>query len=124
MAGVELTEIKDFIGQNTRNKIVICREVIGGLHFINVGYDLSLLLSKNSYNYEETVSVIFDKTLYNETIGNYLALTNIAILIEPELKVNIHNILDAYSRNQCLIVQAEAELLEKIDLQGLSHLTI
>ncbi|MBR4381370.1 MAG: hypothetical protein IKP48_08940 [Bacteroidaceae bacterium] len=121
MAGVELTEIKDFIGQNTRNKIVICREVIGGLHFINVGYDLSLLLSKNSYNYEETVSVIFDKTLYNETIGNYLALTNFAILIEPELKVNIHNILDAYSRNQCLIIQSDIDFHQWINLDGLTY---
>ena len=92
MAGKVLTDIKDYIAQNIRNKIVICRDSIDGLDFINVGYDLSKLLSKNSYNYEEAVSAILDKTFHDETIGNYLALTNIAILFEPELKINISDI--------------------------------
>jgi hypothetical protein len=83
MAGEILTNIKNYITQNTRNKIIFCHESIDGLKFVNVGYDLSQLLSKNSYNYEEAVSAILDNTNHNESIGDYLALTNIAILFEP-----------------------------------------
>ena len=121
MAGEVLTDIKDYIAQNIRNKIVICHDCIGGLEFINVGYDLSKLLSKNSYNYEEAVSAILNKTFHNETIGNYLALTNIAILFEPELKINVSDILDAYSKNQCLIIQTDMEITNWVNLNGLSY---
>ena len=120
MAGEVLTDIKDYIAQNTRNKIVICRDSIDGLEFINVGYDLSKLLSKNSYNDEEAVSAILDKTLHDETIGNYLALTNIAILFEPELKINVSDIFDAYSKNQCLIIQTGMDITNWTNLNGLS----
>lgn len=121
MAGKVLTDIKDYIAQTTRNKIVICRNSIDGLEFINVGYDLSKLLSKNSYNNEEAVSAILDNTFHNEIIGNYLALTNIAILFEPELKINVSDILDAYSRNQCLIIQTDQDILQRTNLNGLSY---
>ena len=121
MTGEVLTDIKDYIAQNIRNKIVICRDSIGGLQFINVGYDLSKLLSKNSYNYEEAVSAILDKTFHDVTIGNYLALTNIAILFEPELKINVSDILDAYSTNQCLIIQTDMDITKWTNLNGLSY---
>ena len=121
MAGELLTDIKDYIAQNIRNKIVICRDSIDGLEFINVGYDLSKLLSKNSYNFEEAVSAILDKTFQNETIGNYLALTNIAILFEPELKINVNDILDAYSKNQCLIIRTDIDIPQWTNLNSLSY---
>ena len=121
MAGEVLTDIKDYIAQNTRNKIVICRDSIDGLEFINVGYDLSKLLSKNSYNNEEAVSAILDKTHHDEIIGKYLALTNISILFEPELKINISDILDAYSKNQCLIIQTDIDIPQWTNLDGLSY---
>ena len=121
MAGKVLTDIKDYIAQTTRNKIVICRDCIGELEFINVGYELSKLLSKNSYNYEEAVSAILDNTFHNEIIGNYLALTNIAILFEPELKINVSDILDAYSRNQCLIIQTDLDITNWTNINGLSY---
>ena len=121
MTGDVLTDIKDYIAQTTRNKIVICRNSIDGLEFINVGYDLSKLLSKNSYNYEEAVSSILDETFHDETIGNYLALTNIAILFEPELKINVSDIFDAYSKNQCLIIQTDLDITNWTNINGLSY---
>ena len=121
MAGEVLTDIKDYIAQTTRNKIVICRDSIGELEFINVGYELSKLLSKNSYNYEEAVRAILYKTFHDDTIGNYLALTNIAILFEPELKINVSDILDAYSKNQCLIIQSDIDIHQWTNLNDLSY---
>ena len=121
MAGKILTDIKDYIAQTTRNKIVICRYNIGGLEFINVGYELAKLLSKNSYNNEEAVCAILDKTFHNETIGNYLALTNISIIFEPELKINVSDILDTYSKNQCLIIHTDMDITQWTNKNGLSY---
>jgi hypothetical protein len=119
-----LVEISELVAQNTRNKLVFCDHSIDELHFVDVGFELSLRLSKSSYDNDSALADVLGQTLHHDKIGSYLAVKNIGILFEPELKLNIRDILDSYSKNQCLIVQAEAELLKRIDLQGLSHLTI
>ena len=117
-------EIAEFVAQNTRNKLVCCDHDIDGISFVDVGFELSLRLSKSSYDNDSALTDVLGQSFHHDEIGSYLAIRNIGILFEPELKLNIRDILDSYSKNQCLIVQAEAELLERIDLQGLSHLTI
>ena len=119
-----LVEISELVAQNTRNKLVFCDHSIDELHFVDVGFELSLRLSKSSYDNDSALAAVLGQSSRHDKIGPYLAITNIGILFEPELKLNIRDILDSYSKNQCLIVQAEADLLERINLQGLSHLTI
>ena len=119
-----LVEISELVAQNTRNKLVFCDHSIDELHFVDVGYELSLRLSKSSFDNDSALAAVLGQSSRHDKIGPYLAITNIGILFEPELKLNIRDILDSYSKNQCLIVQAEADLLERINLQGLSHLTI
>lgn len=119
-----LVEISELVAQNTRNKLVFCDHSIDELHFVDVGFELSLRLSKSSYDNDSALAAVLGQSLHHDKIGPYLAIKNIGILFEPELKLNIRDILDSYSKNQCLIVQAEAEFLERIDLQGLSYLNI
>lgn len=119
-----LVETSELVAQNTRNKLVFCDHSIDGISFVDVGFELSLRLSKSSYDNDSALADVLGQSLHHDKIGTYLAITNIGILFEPELKLNIRDIFDSYSKNQCLIVQAEAELLERINLQGLSHLTI
>ena len=119
-----LIEISELVAQNTRNKLVFCDHSIDGISFVDVGFELSLRLSKSSYDNDSALGAVLDQSSCHDQIGSYLAVKNIGILFEPELKLNIRDILDSYSKNQCLIVQAEADLLERINLQGLSHLTI
>lgn len=119
-----LVEISELVAQNTRNKLVFCDHSIDELHFVDVGFELSLRLSKSSYDNDSALADVLGQSLHHDKIGSYLAVKNIDILFEPELKLNIRDILDSYSKNQCLIVQAEAEFMERIDLQGLSYLNI
>ena len=119
-----LVEISELVAQNTRNKLVFCDHSIDGICFVDVGFELSLRLSKSSYDNDSALTDVLGQSLHHDKIGSYIAICNISILFEPELKLNIRDILDSYSKNQCLIVQAEAELLERINLQGLSYLNI
>lgn len=119
-----LVEISELVAQNTRHKLVFCGHSIDEISFVDVGFELSLRLSKSSYDNDSALTDVFGQSFHHDKIGPYLAIRNIGILFEPELKLNIRDILDSYSKNQCLIVQSEAEMLERIDLQGLSHLTL
>lgn len=131
-----LVEIAEFVAQNTRNKLVFCDHSIDGLHFVDVGFELSLRLSKSSYDNDEALAEILGRSQQHDEIGAYLAIRNIGILFEPELKLNIRNIFDSYSKNHVLIVQSDAEILDGVfyflkptdrsvvSLQGLSYMII
>ena len=119
-----LLRISELVAQNTRNNLVFCDHSIDELDYVDVGFELSLRLSKSSYDIESALAAVLGQSSRQDKIGTYLAVKNIGILFEPELKLNIRDILDSYSKNQCLIVQAETEFLESIDLQGLSYLNI
>lgn len=106
-----------------------------GLQYVDVGFALSLRLKTNENNSPviDIVSQILNENIRNDAeIGYYLAIENIGILFEPELKLDVRSIIDSYSKNQCLVVLTDAEIdngelyfLEKSDgvsvsLSGLS----
>lgn len=132
----DINEIAKYVKQNTRNKIVFCREDIDGIIFVNVGLVLSRLLTDEDEfvnGYQLMCNKIFNHPQYNNCIGNYIAIENIGILFEPELKFDLHNILESFSRNLCFIIKSDAEIIDdkfyfltpndsaEIDLSGLSH---
>lgn len=132
----DINEIAKYVRQNTRNKIVFCHENIDEIIFVNVGLILSQLLTdeENIANgYQLLYSNILNHHLYNNVIGDYIAIENIGILFEPELKLDLHNILESFSRNLCLIIKSDAEIVDdkfyfltpydsvEINLSGLSH---
>lgn len=61
-----------------------------------------------------------DAVKADENIGRYLAIFNIDILFEPELKLDVGNLFDSYSKNQCLIIQADSENV----LSNITHLSL
>ena len=131
-----IQDIAYYLQQNTRNKIVFCRESIDGIHFINVGLELSQILDKNPDGIDEADTAykqVLGQSQENSVIGMYLALENIGILFEPDLRLDVRSILDAYSKNQCLLIMTDAEIADdrfyflrkgdgtEVDLQGLSY---
>ena len=132
----DTNEIVKYVKQNSRNKIVFCHEDIDGIRFVNVGFILSQLLNDEG-NFENGYQLlsnrILNRTQYNELIGDYIAIENIGILFEPELKLDLCNILEYFSHNQCFIIKSEAEIrddkyyfliredLATITLSGLSY---
>lgn len=109
----DTNEIAKYVKQNTRNKIVFCNGDIDGISFVNVGLILSQLLTddKSFVNgYQLLCNRILNQHLYSSIIGDYIAIENIGILFEPELKLDLHNILESFSHNQCLIIKSDAEI--------------
>ena len=121
-----------------RNKIVFCRENIDELSYVNVGAELSMLLKNNTYDDFAIPSYksVLSKNNRHPDLGSYLAIENIGILFEPELKLNIQNLITSYSDNQYLIVRTDAEIKEdtlyflketdgiKVSLKNLTYIVI
>ena len=129
----QLHGISKYIVQNTRNRIVFTDFIIDELEFVNVGISVAQALTQcRESNPSDIVADVLSKTIANPTIGNYLALDNIGILFEPELKLDVRSLLDSYSKNQTLIIRTDAMIVDNtfhflcpndnvsIDLSGLS----
>jgi hypothetical protein len=105
-----------FIQSASRNKIVFCHKLIDGIDFVNVGRDLSLqIIGKSDFDdLQGEVNRTLSRTSENTDIGRYLALYNIGILFEPELKLNLRSILDNYSKDQTLFICDEGQVVDGI----------
>lgn len=117
--------------QGTRNKIVFCKEDVEGIYFINVGKELSMLLGTNPQEisgFEIMYRQVLNRSNHSDQIGTYLAIENIGILFEPELKLDLRSVINNYSKNQCLIIKTDSSIEKDalyfdelcVNLQGLS----
>lgn len=119
-------QILSFANAQSRNKVVFHRQPIPDLQVTNVSVSLSELI----YNFKEVkrlpmkASLLLEKLLneavfQNEHLGNCLAIHNIGMLFEPELKLDFAQLLNNYSQNNLLFVKWEGE----IDGENLYFLT-
>jgi hypothetical protein len=80
---------------------------------------------------------IFENGIKNNVaIGRYLAINNLGILFEPDLKIDFLKLIDKYSLNQVLLIKWDGEIESnmlffltkengvKINIQNLSHINI
>lgn len=137
------TIIAEYVGQATRNRLVFCHEPIADLVFTDVGRCLSESLSHEdlhsstiAYAAEDALVELMARELTDATIGQYLALTNIGILFEPELSFNVRNLFERESLGKTLIVCSFGEVKNNryyfytegdgisIDLTGLPFLVM
>lgn len=142
MDNSKFQKISDFSKSQARNKIVFCREKIKEVFPVDLGY----MLSESIFNLEPgklpmQVTLEIDKILQNSIVehdrfGNILAIANLGILFEPELKINFNHLLDNYSQNNVLFIKWEGEIDDenlyfltkehgiKIRIKNLSHITL
>lgn len=118
-----IKDIEDYLRQNTRNKIVFCPTELNGIEFVDAGRSLSsaILDGEDAAN---AVSHLFGSSHNHPSIGNYLALKNIGILFEPELKLNLRDILLSYSKNLCLVILEDPDLMPLLNLQALPYVVL
>lgn len=105
--------ITTYLEQNSRNKIVFCKEAIPGLDYVDVGFQLASELSKTAnptMSCEAVVRQMMDLVYVNDVIGKYLAIQNIFMLFEPELKLNVRDIIDSSSKDKCLVIMSPGEV--------------
>lgn len=96
------------------------KQRIEGLQYLNVGLALAKMLLGKSLPSLAIQQLFSDAVKADENIGRYLAIFNIDILFEPELKLDVGNLFDSYSKNQCLIIQADSENV----LSNITHLSL
>lgn len=113
-------EVATYAKQDLRNKIVFSKQCIEGLEYLNVGLALAKMLLGKSLPSLAIQQLFSDAVKADENIGRYLAIFNIDILFEPDLKLDVGNLFDSYSKNQCLIIQADSENV----LNNITHLSL
>lgn len=104
-----IKDIQSFANSEARNKIVLCSELIDGLTYVDVGYQMAkaladdpLLMSQGS----KLLNLALDCSVVDPSLDMYLAIQNIGILFEPELHFNLQAIIEKYSKGQTLIISA------------------
>lgn len=138
-----LNTILTFIEQYPRNKIVIYKDRILDIRPIDVGKLLSQSLF--NFNNEKQLSMktydelnkILDKAIFHHpNFGKTLAIANLGMLFEPELKQNFKTIIDSHSTNNLLLIKWEGEIESdvlyfmskergiKININNLSHIAL
>ena len=113
-------EVVSYVKQDLRNKIVFSKQCIEGLQSLNVGLTLATMLRDNSLPSLAIQQLFSDAVKADQNIGRYLAVSNIDILFEPDLKLDVGNLFDSYSKNQCLVIQADSENV----LSNITHLSL
>lgn len=136
-------EILSFLKTQSRNKIVFYRNSINDIPEIDLGTELSQVLfnlndltklpMKVSLELENMLNTA---TIDHEIYGRLLAISNLGILFEPELKVDFNNLLEKYSNTNVLFVKWEGAIDNenlyflskekgiKININKLSHIAI
>ena len=102
-------EVATYVKQDLRNKIVFSKQCIEGLQYLNVGLTFAKMLRDNSLPSLAIQQLFSDAVKADQNIGRYLAIFNIDILFEPELKLDVGNLFDSYSKNQCLVIHADSD---------------
>ncbi|MDD2475934.1 MAG: hypothetical protein PHI32_08500 [Dysgonamonadaceae bacterium] len=138
-----LDTVSSYIKSYSRNKIIFHKEGLSGINSIDVGK----LLAQSLFNFENEnrlpmrTTVELDKILSNAifehpNFGKVLAIANVGILFESELKQNFYRIMDNYSTNNLLFIEWEGEIEDnaiyflskekgiKININNLSHIAI
>ena len=101
------SQIIEFLNSSTRAKLIVSLNKIDTFHYVDVGKELSFRLKSTSID-DRRFSIKAKETLNNmlmkhytnnEIIGDYLAITNLGILLEPGLKLNFLEFIQSTSQN-------------------------
>ncbi len=136
-------QIETYLLAQSRNKIVLHRTEIEDIAPIDVGVKLSEAISslqetsKFALKAKAIIDDILTSSIFTHKIyGKILALNNIGILLEPDLKLDFTTLIDKFSRDTTLLLQWEGEIIDgslyflskengiKIDIKKLSYIAI
>ena len=110
-------EILSFLKTQSRNKVVFYKDSIIDITAIDLGAELSQALfnlndlTKLPMKVTSELDKIFNDALINHSnYGRIIAISNIGILLEPDLKQDLRAILEKYSNNNTLFVKWVGEI--------------
>lgn len=137
-------KIVSFLNSYPRNRLIISKNHFN-LEEIN-WMDIAKLLALELSNLDKSKivfrinqlldDIIVKNKTQHEEFSETIAIENIGILLEPELKFNFEKFLNDYSQNNALILKWDGEIdtnqlyfltkndNHKIDLNNISHIVI
>ncbi len=111
------TRIISLIKSNRRNKIIFYSDYVFDFEPIDLGILLSeFIFSQKDYSKLPTQSIAFinkhlSNVIYDHiTYGSMVAISNIGILFEKELKINIISLFESLSTNNTLFIKWDGEI--------------
>src|SRR5699024_10477198 len=138
-----MDKIEKYLKSQSRNKIVSYKQDVLGVEAIDVvkkiSHEIKSIASDTKIVMKSLIIIdeLFTSSIRdNSDYGKHLAIKNVGILFEPELKTDFLQILDKYSSSNTLFVKWEGEIEDgilyfltkekgqKIDIKNLSHIVI
>ena len=143
MQGVNENKLLEYINSQARNKVVFFNKQLLGIEPI----DLGIQIAQRIYNYRndsklalkvtsEIEEVINNSEINHSVYGKVKALSNLGILMEPDLKQDLTRVLEKHSIGNTLFIKWDGEIDEeniyfltkekgiKINIKNLSHIVI
>ena len=113
-------DIGSYLNAQSRNKIVFHSEILDGIKSVDIGKNLASAIefvivdNKFSMNVSKLLEQLLTSSIVtHEIFGKVLAITNLGILLEPELKLDIIKLFENYSNTNVLFIHWEGEILEE-----------
>ena len=104
--------IYEFLGSGSRNKLIVCASELDELSFVDIGQLLSVKIKSESsaskislIAQSELEKIMTDSIHVHKDMVSYIALKNLGILLEPDLKIDITAFLSRYSATNPLFIE-------------------
>lgn len=104
----------------TRHKLFFVTSMDDDIHFVDIGFHLSKAIENNLskkhlslFADEKLEEIIKNNITQSPEIGKYVAIKNIGILFEPELKFDLRAKFDSWAKSFVLIVNAKEGIINQ-----------
>ena len=138
-----MNNIDLYLSSQSRNKIVIFTAPLNGIIPFDIGVMISRTIATLTDDKRLSLKVtgvlddIFNSLIIeSEKYGKILPIKNLGILFEGDLKIDVLQLFDKYSRTNTLFIQWDGEIEnntlyflskykgQKIDIKNLSYIAI
>ena len=106
-----LDSIRTFTNSASRNHLILSSGCLEAFNYVNVGFEISSYIEPiigdrrlSMRTQDKLNSLLRDSIGQLDDFGAYLAITNIGILFEPSLKIDVEGLFDRWSQNNVLVV--------------------
>lgn len=113
-----IKQISKYLSVGLRHKLFFVSSQDHDVKFVDIGFNLSKAIENNLENKylslladEKLEELIKSNVVSNPEIGKYVAIRNIGILFEPELKLDLRAKFDSWAKSYVLIVDAKEGIM-------------
>lgn len=106
-----MDRLQSFIHSPSRNHLVLSNGCLDGIKYTDVGFDVSCFIEeiigdrRLSMRVQDYITKFFREHIFqSDSLGQYLALSNVGILFEPALKLDVEALFDRWSQNITLFI--------------------